>query len=205
MKKFKKKYVVSILTLMVPIVIAIFIMNGGYSMWSSKLNISGIVHLEKKETKLSVIPLVVENGRYINYSGFANAETAYFSWKNDSYYDNDLSSNIQVITNSSDSKNITISFKLKNDSTEGVTYKNGTIMVDKKVDSGNAIKSNSYSISKNQLNTGDITTVELNYAIQTDLITTGTYIKYLIKYDAEENVGTVPYYYYYTLYLVPQG
>ena len=78
-------------------------------------------------------------------------------------------------------------------------------MVDKKVDSGNAIKSNSYSISKSELNAGDTTTVELNYTIPTDLINNGTYIKYLIKYDVEESFETVPYYYYYTLYLAPQN
>ena len=203
--RIKKKYVVSILTLIIPIVIAILIMNGGYSIWSSKLNISGKVHLEKEETKLSVVPLVVENGRYINYSGFEDNGTAYFSWRNDSYYENNMSSNIQVKNDSSDSKNISISFKLRNDSTQGITYKNGTIMVDKKVDSGNAIKSNSYSISKTELNAGDTTTVQLNYTIQTDLINNGTYIKYLIKYDVEESFGTVPYYYYYTLYLAPQN
>lgn len=204
MKKLKKKYVISLISIIVPIIIVLLIMNGGYSMWTSKLNIAGRVTLEKKETKLEVSPIAIEGGRYINYSGFSNGETVYFKWNGDSIDENSLSSNISVENaNNNKAVDFSISFTLKNNSSDGVSYTGGTIIQDKKVDSGNAIKSSSYTLSNSELNSGDSTTVKLNYSVQRKSINSGTYIRYIIKYDTQGTVEPVPYYYYYTIYISP--
>lgn len=136
--KFKRKYIISSLCILIPVIITFIVMGNSYSIWTTKLNITGKATAQRQQLVLELSPVLVSTGRYTNLSGNSGLLYNWFNWNSDTIdSSNSLSTRITDTGYAQGLKpncTITITFNLKNTSSEGVTYTGGTTQLDTKVD-----------------------------------------------------------------------
>lgn len=204
--KFKRKYIISSLCILVPVILIFLVMNNSFSIWTANLNISGTATAIRQEQTIELSPVLVSTGKYTNFSGNAGLLSNWFNWNSDTIdSSNSLSTRITdtgYATSLKPQCQLTLTFNLKNTSSEGITYINGTTQLDTKSDPGSAISSNTCRLSKTSLSPGQQTTVTLDFTVTRRKLQSGSYLKYAIIYYVTNELGeNIPYTYYYTVYI----
>ena len=192
--KLHKRYRISALGVAAIIIVILIVMNTGYALWSSKLNIHGKVDLSLNPPKLEVeIPQVGSNV-YTHHIGFSNDEENYFKFISDEYSDNSLVTTIKVnseLNEIEDKKEIGINFSIKN--TSGNTLTEGMIKNKETSNPGGAVTGISTNLSKKTIAQGDSTVFNFQATIDTKQIKDNTYFRYSISYTES---GITKYFYY---------
>ena len=204
--KFKRKYIISSLCILVPVILTFLVMNNSFSIWTANLNISGTATAVRQEPTIELSPVLVSTGKYINLDGNSGLLSNWFQWDGDTIdSSNSLSTRISDTGYASGLKpqcQMTITFNLKNTSSDGITYINGAAQVDTKVDPGSAISNNTIKLSKTTLTPGQQSTVTVNFTVNRKKLQNGSYIKFAITYYVTNELGeNIPYNYYYTIYI----
>lgn len=203
-RRIKRKYIVSILWIVIPVTVVLVIMNNSYSLWSTKLTVQGTATAQRRENVLAVNPVLISSGKYTNIRGVNGIFSDYATWQGDRLDGNSLSTTIhdtRYATWFNGNLDITITFTLKNESSEGVTYRNGSAHLDTIVDHGNALSNYSCTTQRQTLESGQTTRITVNTDVNRYRIQNGTYLKFAIVYYVTNDMGTeVPYYFYYTVY-----
>lgn len=71
--RLKKRHSISALTVIIVAIVTVIIMNVGYSLWSSKLNIYGKVTLDFEPPPIEVVVPARENNIYTEHTGFSTS------------------------------------------------------------------------------------------------------------------------------------
>lgn len=204
MKKYrlKKKYSLSALVILIAVIVVLFFMHTGYSLWSSKLNISGKVDLDFEPPPLETVVVPVAEGKYINDTGFADDNFSYFSFVSDEYTENSLITTIQIENDLNmdwTEKDISINFLMKNTSEKGFLYTNGKVELVECSDPTKAIAVASAEVLSETISSGEINTFYFSASINREKVKNNTYYKYAITYD----VDGVEKYFFYTIKILP--
>ena len=200
--KLKRRYSISVFSILVITIALLGTLNIGYSLWSSKLNISGKVTLDEVPQPLDVSLISNGNGGYITNTGFQTEEGTWFDFISDEYIDNSLITTIKVHENSNIdwfSSDIMITFSMKNTSNEGYLYSDGKVSLMEFSDSGKAVNNVTTNILPPNLETGKTSSMVFSATINRNDIKENTYYKYAVTY----NVDGLTRYFYYTIKILP--
>ena len=204
-KKYKlkrnKRSPIIILFIVLAIVAVIIIMNTGYSLWQTKLNINGNVVLENESTDLEV-SIVPTNYGYINLlESFDSNGTANFTHISDKFENNNLTTTLKVSRNSGDisNKKLKLSFDMKNISNNGHMYTNGTIKNIDKKDTSSAVSNININLSSKNVSEGSIATITYSSLVNLEKITQPVTYKYEISFKIKGKTK----YCYYTIVILP--
>lgn len=199
----KKRYTKSVLGILLPVLVLLIVMNTGYSLWSSKLNIRTKVSLDYKAPALDIVVPKQDSGQYVATTGFVNATgTTTFDLISEEYYSNSLVTTIKVHQEDGialHASNITVGFIMKNTSNEGHLYTNGKTEQTESSYSKNAITKISATVSPTTISSGDSAEFKISARINSRNLQDATYFKYTITYE----VDGVTKYFYYTLKILP--
>ena len=198
--KLHKRYKVSALGITIIIVAILVVMNTGYALWSSKLNIHGKVDLSLNPPKLEVEIPQVESGVYTHHIGFSSDSENYFKFISDEYSDNTLVTTIKVnpeIKEIEENKNIGINFSIKNRS--GNTLSEGKIKNTETSNPAGAVTGISTNLSSKAISQEESTQFSFIATVNTNKIKDNTYFKYAISYVE----GGITKYFYYTIKILP--
>lgn len=199
----KKRYTMSVLGILIPVVVLLFVMNIGYSLWSSKLNIHTNVELDYKAPALDVDVPKKDNGQYVATSGFANATGGTtFDLVSEKLSGNSLTTTIKVHKEKNVqlySTDISIGFSLKNVS-DG-TYTDGKVTQKEVSDSQGSFKRKPISakVLPTTVLSGSSAEFEFSGRVDCRLVTDVVYYTYDVTYD----VGGITKHFYYTLKILP--
>lgn len=197
--KIKKKHTISAVVIIIAILIVLIVMNTGYSLWNSKLNIYGKVTLDFTPPAIDVIVPNTGKNAYTTNSGFSDGWLfTYFDFVSDEYSENSLTTTIKVHSNLGMAligTNITVGFNLKNISNEGYVYTNGTVTKMEYADPGGAISNESGTLSKKTILANNTDTFTFSAYVDRGALKNTTYYKYAITYD----VNGVTRYFFYTI------
>lgn len=193
----------SVLGILIPIVVLLVVMNTGYALWSSKLNISTNVKLDYSAPALAVDVPKKENGQYVATTGFVSGtgRTA-FDVVSEELSENSLTTTIKVHREQNVqlfSSNITVGFVMKNTAKDGSVYTDGKATQMEVSDSGGAVTKVSASVMPTTVSSGG--SAEFKFAGRVDArkVSNTVCYKYAISYE----VDGVTRYFYYTLKILP--
>ena len=82
-RRIKRKYIVSILWIVIPVTVVLVIMNNSYSLWSTKLTVQGTATAQRRENVLAVNPVLISSGKYTNIRGVNGIFSDYATWQGD--------------------------------------------------------------------------------------------------------------------------
>lgn len=195
--RLKKRYTLSLMSIVIAIMVVTVIMTTGYALWGTKLNISGeaIADMDPAYLRLNVELSNVGTGRYTTLTDSENG----FLFVSDSYSDNSLVTTIRAQKNI-EMIPIIVSFNMKNNSAEGNLYTDGVISKIDISNQGGAISDEECLISKTQISSGNAVRVDFSADVDCEKLVSPTYFKYEISYK-ENNVKK---YFYYTIRLLPK-
>ena len=187
--KLKKKYTISLFSIILIIMVFLLLLSTGYALWGSKLHISGKAVAEKQvpDNPELEIAVVSHNGAYTSVEG-SSEDIVLVS---ESLTENLLKSTLKI-----DEEEglipLNISFQIKNNSTEEI-YTDGKI-TDVEVSYPSGSISNYFrSISNSQISYGEISKFNYSAMIDTEKFTAEGKYRFEISFDVN---GTTKYFYY---------
>lgn len=195
----KRKHTMSTLAIILIVLAFLVVMNVGYSLWNSKLNISGTVTLDFDPPPIEVSVVPIANNKYVNVTGLTNdSGTALFDLVSEEYKKNELITTLRVQKNSlSDwiSSDLMVNFSLKNTSKNGYVYTDGKVSQLEVSNPGEALKNVSASIVPTTLSANQSSVFNFSTSINRSEIKGSAYYKYAITYK----VNGVERYFFYTI------
>lgn len=203
-KKYRlhKRHTMSALGIVIAVIAILIIMNTGYALWSSKLNIYGKVDLSLNPPKLDVTVPSTGSGRFTQHIGFSSDLGDWFEFVSDEYTEDSLVTTIRAYANSglvSDTKDIGVNFMLKNTSSSGGSYTNGKITNLEVSNPGGAVSGISTGLSSSSINSGESSVFNFSANVNREKLRNSTYFKYAISYDD----SGVRKYFFYTIRMLP--
>ena len=197
--KIKKRHRISALAIIGAVIVVLIVMNTGYSLWSSKLNIYGKVTLNYEPPPIDVKVPTTEENKYTTASGMTNGMgVTWFDFVSDEYSDNSLTTTIKVHKNLGTawfSSNLNVGFSLKNNSQSGIIYTNGKVTQLEVSNPGASVSNVSATILPTTITSGGSATFTFAAKVDRSSVKNSTYYKYAITYD----VNGVERYFFYTL------
>ena len=195
----KRKHTMSTLAIILIVLAFLVVMNVGYSLWNSKLNISGTVTLDFDPPPIEVSVVPIANNKYVNVTGLTNdSGTALFDLVSEEYKKNELITILRVQKNSlSDwiSSDLMVNFSLKNTSKNGYVYTDGKVSQLEVSNPGEALKNVSASIVPTTVSANQSSVFNFSTSINRSEIKGSAYYKYAITYK----VNGVERYFFYTI------
>ncbi len=195
----KRKHTMSTLAIILIVLAFLVVMNVGYSLWNSKLNISGTVTLDFDPPPIEVSVVPIANNKYVNVTGLTNdSGTALFDLVSEEYKKNELITTLRVQKNSlSDwiSSDLMVNFSLKNTSKNGYVYTDGKVSQLEVSNPGEALKNVSASIVPTTVSANQSSVFNFSTSINRSEIKGSVYYKYAITYK----VNGVERYFFYTI------
>lgn len=195
----KRKHTMSTLAIILIVLAFLVVMNVGYSLWNSKLNISGTVTLDFDPPPIEVSVVPIANNKYVNVTGLTNdSGTALFDLVSEEYKKNELITTLRVQKNSlSDwiSSDLMVNFSLKNTSKNGYVYTDGKVSQLEVSNPGEALKNVSASIVPTTVSANQSSVFNFSTSINRSEIKGSAYYKYAIMYK----VNGVERYFFYTI------
>lgn len=195
----KRKHTMSTLAIILIVLAFLVVMNVGYSLWNSKLNISGTVTLDFDPPPIEVSVVPIANNKYVNVTGLTNdSGTALFDLVSEEYKKNELITTLRVQKNSlSDwiSSDLMVNFSLKNTSKNGYVYTDGKVSQLEVSNPGEALKNVSASIVPTTVSANQSSVFNFSTSINRSEIKGSAYYKYAITYK----VNGVERYFFYTI------
>ena len=204
-KKYKlkrnKRSPIIILFIVLAIVAVIIIMNTGYSLWQTKLNINGRVILENEPTDLEVTIMPTKYGYTVPSNLSDKDGTENFIFISDEYEGNNLTTTLRAAkkNGNTNNKKLNISFDMKNISNNGDMYTNGSIENENKTDHSKAISKPNINLSSRNISVGNISTIRYSSTVNLKKITQTVSYKYKISFDVNGRKK----YFYYTIVILP--
>ena len=197
--KIKKRHRISALAIISAVIVVLIVMNTGYSLWSSKLNIYGKVTLNYEPPPIDVKVPTTEENKYTTTSGMTNGlGITWFDFVSDEYSGNSLTTTIKVHKNFGTawfSSNLNVGFSLKNNSQSGIIYTNGKVTQLEVSNPGASVSNVSATILPTTITSGESATFTFAAKVDRSSVKNSTYYKYAITYD----VNGVERYFFYTL------
>lgn len=194
----KKRHAMSTLTIILVVIIFLIVMNVGYSLWSSKLNITGEVSLDFDPPAIET-EVILNDSRYVNIGGITNdSGTVLFDIVSEEYKSNNLVTTLKVHKNTlSDwiSTDIIASFSLKNTSKEGYVYTDGKVTLVEVSNPGEALKNVSANIVPTNVSSNQSSAFNFSASVNRAEIKDSAYYKYAITYK----VNGIERYFFYTI------
>ncbi len=197
--KIRKRHRISALAIIGAVIVVLIVMNTGYSLWSSKLNIYGKVTLDYEPPAIEVNVPTTANNKYTNETGMtSDIGATFFDFVSDEYSGNNLTTTIKVHKNFGTawfSSNLNVTFSLKNNSKEGFVYTNGKVTQLEVSNPGASVSNVSATILPTTIASGESATFTFAAKVDRSSVRNSTYYKYAITYD----VNGVERYFFYTL------
>ena len=197
--KIKKRHRISALAIISAVIVVLIVMNTGYSLWSSKLNIYGKVTLNYEPPPIDVKVPTTEENKYTTTSGMTNGMgITWFDFVSDEYSGNSLTTTIKVHKNFGTawfSSNLNVGFSLKNNSQSGIIYTNGKVTQLEVSNPGASVSNVSATILPTTITSEESATFTFAAKVDRSSVKNSTYYKYAITYD----VNGVERYFFYTL------
>lgn len=197
--KIRKRHRISALAIIGAVIVVLIVMNTGYSLWSSKLNIYGKVTLDYEPPAIEVNVPTTANNKYTNETGMtSDIGATFFDFVSDEYSGNNLITTIKVHKNFGTawfSSNLNVTFSLKNNSKEGFVYTNGKVTQLEVSNPGASVSNVSATILPTTIASGESATFTFSAKVDRSSVKNSTYYKYAITYD----VNGVERYFFYTL------
>lgn len=194
----KKRHAMSTLTIILVVIIFLIVMNVGYSLWSSKLNITGEVSLDFDPPAIET-EVILNDNRYVNIGGITNdSGTVLFDIVSEEYKSNNLVTTLKVHKNAlSDwiSTDIIANFSLKNTSKEGYVYTDGKVTLVEVSNPGEALKNVSANIVPTNVSSNQSSVFNFSASINRAEIKDSAYYKYAITYK----VNGIERFFFYTI------
>lgn len=194
----KKRHAMSTLTIILVVIILLIVMNVGYSLWSSKLNITGEVSLDFDPPAIET-EVILNDNRYVNIGGITNdSGTVLFDIVSEEYKSNNLVTTLKVHKNTlSDwiSTDIIANFSLKNTSKEGYVYTDGKVTLVEVSNPGEALKNVSANIVPTNVSSNQSSVFNFSASINRAEIKDSAYYKYAITYK----VNGIERFFFYTI------
>lgn len=194
----KKRHAMSTLTIILVVIIFLIVMNVGYSLWSSKLNITGEVSLDFDPPAIET-EVILNDNRYVNIGGITNdSGTVLFDIVSEEYKSNNLVTTLKVHKNAlSDwiSTDIIANFSLKNTSKEGYVYTDGKVTLVEVSNPGEALKNVSANIVPTNVSSNQNSVFNFSASINRAEIKDSAYYKYAITYK----VNGIERFFFYTI------
>ncbi|MCI8290646.1 MAG: hypothetical protein HFJ25_00080 [Clostridia bacterium] len=196
MKKYKlrKKYYSNVILVLAFLVATLITINIGYSLWSTKLNISGKVTLDLKVPYLDVSIVKLENGHYTYCRGITESD----SYK-DEISENVLVTTLRISSQEEEKRNINTNFSMKNISKNGDLYTDGKVKLVEHSKNVDAISNISANLSKSVIESGNVDIFNFKADVDRTILENSAYYKYEIVY----NVNGIQKNFYYTINIVP--
>lgn len=196
MKKYKlrKKYYSNVILVLAFLVATLVTINIGYSLWSTKLNISGKVTLDLEVPYLDVSIVKLENGHYSKCNGIAEFD----SYK-DEISENVLVTTLKISSQENENRNINTSFSMKNISKNGDLYTDGKVKLIEHSKNVDAITNISTNLSKSIIESGNVDVFNFKADVDRTILEDNAYYKYEIIY----NVNGIQKNFYYTVNIMP--
>lgn len=196
MKKYKlrKKYYSNVILVLAFLVATLVTINIGYSLWSTKLNISGKVTLDLEVPYLDVSIVKLENGHYSKCNGIAEFD----SYK-DEISENVLVTTLKISSQENENRNINTSFSMKNISKNGDLYTDGKVKLIEHSKNVDAITNISANFSKSIIESGNVDVFNFKADVDRTTLEDNAYYKYEIIY----NVNGIQKNFYYTVNIMP--
>lgn len=196
MKKYKlrKKYYSNVILVLAFLVATLVTINIGYSLWSTKLNISGKVTLDLEVPYLDVSIVKLENGHYSKCNGIAEFD----SYK-DEISENVLVTTLKISSQENENRNINTSFSMKNISKNGDLYTDGKVKLIEHSKNVDAITNISANLSKSIIESGNVDVFNFKADVDRTILEDNAYYKYEIIY----NVNGIQKNFYYTVNIMP--
>ncbi len=195
----KRKHTMSTLAIILIVLAFLVVINVGYSLWSSKLNISGTVTLDFDPPLIEVSVVPIGDNRYVNISGLTNdSGTALFDLVSEEYKENELVTTLRVHKNSlSDwiSSDLVVNFSLKNTSKNGYIYTDGKVSQLEVSNQGEALKNVNASIVPTTVSANQSSIFNFSASVNRSEVKGSAYYKYAITYK----VDGVERYFFYTI------
>lgn len=195
----KRKHTMSTLAIILIVLAFLVIMNIGYSLWSSRLNISGKVTLDFEPPAIEASVVPDENNHYVTLVGLNDdSGNALFDLVSEEYTGNELITTLRVHKNSlSDwiSTDIMANFSLKNISENGYVYTNGTVTKMEVSNPGEALKNVRASVVPTKFSANHISFFSFSATVNRSEIKGSAYYKYAITYKAND----IERYFFYTI------
>jgi len=196
--RLKKKYSIRALIIILMIIGILIVMNVGYSLWSTKLNIYGKVTLDFDPPPLEITAVPNGNNEYISGSGFQVGMFKVLDFISDEYSGNSLITTLRVHENygmAYFATDLAVRFTLKNTSSEGYVYTDGEVTQLEVSNPDRAVTNVSASILPNTISSGG--TADFNFSARLDRrdMRQDVYYKYAITF----NVNGVKKYFFYTI------
>lgn len=197
--KVKKKYTVSVLTIIIIAVLALVIVNIGYSMWSSRLSIYGKVSLDFNPPVLETTVVPIEQGKYVNITGLTNdLGVQLFDLVSEEYKENELVTTLKVHENLATdwlASDVTVNFSLKNNSSSGYVYTDGKVTQVEVANPGGALKNVNAGLVPVSISSGQTAVFNFSANVNRAGVKDSTYYKYAITYK----VNDITRYFFYTI------
>lgn len=195
----KRKHTMSTLAIILIVLAFLVVMNVGYSLWSSKLNISGTVTLDFDPPAIEASVIPNADNRYVNVSGLTNdSGTELFDLVSEEYKKNELVTTLRVNKNSlSDwiSSDLMVNFSLKNTSENGYVYTDGKVSQLEVSNPGEALKKVSATVVPATVSANQSSVFNFSASVNRSEVKGSAYYKYAITYK----VNGVERYFFYTI------
>ena len=195
----KRKHTMSTLAIILIVLAFLVVMNVGYSLWSSKLNISGTVTLDFDPPAIEASVIPNADNRYVNVSGLINdSGTELFDLVSEEYKKNELVTTLRVHKNSlSDwiSSDLMVNFSLKNTSENGYVYTDGKVSQLEVSNPGEALKKVSATVVPATVSANQSSVFNFSASVNRSEVKGSAYYKYAITYK----VNGVERYFFYTI------
>ncbi len=195
----KRKHTMSTLAIILIVLAFLVVMNVGYSLWSSKLNISGTVTLDLDPPAIEASVIPNADNRYVNVSGLTNdSGTELFDLVSEEYKKNELVTTLRVHKNSlSDwiSSDLMVNFSLKNTSENGYVYTDGKVSQLEVSNPGEALKNVSATVVPATVSANQSSVFNFSASVNRSEVKGSAYYKYAITYK----VNGIERYFFYTI------
>ena len=193
----------SALAIVAFVIVILAVLNTGYALWSSKLNIYGKVDLSLNPPKLEVTVPSTGNGMFTQHVGFSSDLGEWFDFVSDEYTEDSLITTIRVHSSAgaaSDTKDIGINFSIKNTSSNGNVYTAGKITNTETSNPGGAVSGIATKLSSTRIGSGESAVFSFSASVNRSEIRNSTYFKYAISYVD----NGVTRYFFYTVKILPE-
>ena len=195
----KRKHTMSTLAIILIVLAFLVVMNVGYSLWSSKLNISGTVTLDLDPPAIEASVIPNADNIYVNVSGLTNdSGTELFDLVSEEYKKNELVTTLRVHKNSlSDwiSSDLMVNFSLKNTSENGYVYTDGKVSQLEVSNPGEALKNVSATVVPATVSANQSSVFNFSASVNRSEVKGSAYYKYAITYK----VNGIERYFFYTI------
>ena len=195
----KRKHTMSTFAIVLTVLAFLVVMNVGYSLWSSKLNISGNVTLDFDPPAIEASVVQTADNKYVTVSGLTNdSGSVLFDLVSEEYKGNELTTTLRVRKNSlSDwiSSDIMVNFSLKNTSKNGYVYTDGKVSQLEVSNPGEALKNVGAAIVPVNVSANQSSVFNFSASVNRAEIKGSAYYKYAITY----RVNGIERYFFYTI------